>query len=245
MKKYSRLYWAALLLICTLIPFLFFGKLQKSEALRFFESFVDPSELVIDKSGLVRFREKESFPKGEGLPLKYADQLEFKSYKKLSIDNITINPHGEMLIDVIVDPKSAMFYTEGGYRLLKFMDGVWYEISQQDHGLERPQFSPNSTTQLRYCMLIFLRIHHGQFYTLPSGHYYLFISTTAPTEDAGIITGHGAAMIEIELVNLDGETKRFTEVPKIDTYPYSVDMDAFPKYSVKVLGETLYHDPYA
>ena len=254
MKKYSRLYWAALLLICTVIPFLFFGKLQKSEALRFFESFVDPSELVVDENGLVQYSYSYnySFPQGVGFELKYADRLEFDPNKKVSIDNITNHPVG-FQFDATASPNSILFFPEAGCLLLKYMDGVWYQTSICSYTVDPPYFHPGLTTPVLYFPSVFLDyagFYHdlspAPYYTLPSGRYYLFITTSRPTEETGEIIGHGSAMLEIELVNLDGEIKRFIRRPKIYIDGNArTDVDAFPKYSVKVLGETLYHDPYA
>lgn len=246
MKKHSRLYLAALLFLCTLIPYLLLGNEQKSEALRFFESFVAPSELVTDEYGLVQFRYDSSFPQDSGLKLKYADSLEFDPYKKVSIDNITMYPQG-VQFDATADSNSVPFYLETGCLLLKYMDGIWYQISTCSYGLDPPIFSPNFSTTVTYAPFIFLYFYHQiPFYTLPSGKYFLFISTSLPTEADGKTTGHGAAMVEIDLVNLDGETKRFTKIPIIySNGDPQVDTEAFPQYSVTVVGETLHHDPYA
>ena len=53
-------------------------------------------------------------------------------------------------------------------------------------------------------------------------------------------------MVEIELAILSGESKYFNaDTRTYFTYiPESYTKD-FPKYSVKIIGETLYHDPYA
>lgn len=249
MKKHSRLYLAALLFLCTLIPYLLLGNEQKSEALRFFESFVDPSDLSIDENGSVYFHCKTTPPQTR-LALKYADQLEFDPNKSLSIDNITIDPqdpHGIMWFEATLDPSSAAFYPEHGCRLLKHLDGVWYQISTESYGLDPPWFLPGFTTPLNYYPFTFFSYEYGRiYYTLPSGKYYLYIPAALPTESEGKITGHGAGMVEIKLRNLDRETKRFTERQTIyiNGHPQT-DPEAFPKYTVTVLGETLHHDPYA
>ncbi len=239
MKKYSRLYWAALLIICTLIPFLLFDKLQKSEALRFFESFVEPSELVFDENGFVQFRYSPKFAENLGLKLKYADKLEFDQNRRVSIDDLGVNEEGVMWIQASAAPNTEKFSLKQGCRLLKHMAGVWYQVSSCLYSLEPPTFWPGRTKIVPYAPFIFLYyVYDKPFYTLPSGNYYLFIPASLQTESGGKETGYGAAMIEIELKNLDGAPKRF------DAGEFFIN-DVYPKYSVKIIGETLYHDPYA
>ena len=218
---------------------------QKSEALQFFESFVDSSELSMLDNGEIYFHCVPASPEIRML-LKFANRLEFDPHKKISIDNITLDHQGRMVIYTTTALDSEVFFPVSGSMLLKYFDGAWYKISICGYSLDPPLFAPNCPASISYWPIIFASDLNGfTFYSLPSGRYYLYIPAADTTESEGQITGHGAAMIEIELVNLDGETKRFTEFPTIDTYPYTVDVDAFPKYSVTVLGETLYHDPYA
>lgn len=239
MKKISILRLVTLLFLCILSVLPLWARAQKYEALTFFESFVDPSELVPDENGFVQFRCSPIFAENLGLKLKYADKLEFDQSQRLSIDNLTIYEDGVMWIQASAAPSIEMFYLSHGCRLLKHMDGVWYQVSVCSYSLEPPTFWPGHTTFVHYVPFVFLYYRYDQpFYMLPSGKYYLYIPATLPTESNGITTGHGAAMIEIELKNLDGAPKRF------DAGEFFIN-DIYPKYSVKVVGDTLHHDPYA
>lgn len=249
MKKRYILRITALLFLCILSLLPIWDKEQKSEALRFFESFVDPSELSTDENGTVYFHGALNNPNTK-LNLKYADQLEFDLNKSLSISNITIDlqdPHGAMWFEATPIQSSVAFKPAHGWCLLKYLDGVWYKISAYSYGLDPPTFLSGATTFLCHYPFTFLYCEYGLiFYTLPGGSYYLYIPAALPTESEEQIIGHGAAMVEIELKKLDRATARFTEVPiiYINGDP-QIDPDAFPKYSVTVIGETLYHDPYA
>lgn len=240
MKKISILRLVALLFLCILSVLPLWARAQKYEALTFFESFVAPSELVPDENGFVQFRCSPIFAENLGLKLKYADKLEFDQNRRVSIDDIGVNQEGVMWFQASAAPSIEMFSLLYGCCLLKYMDGVWYQVSVCSYSLDPPSCWPGHAVIVPYAPFVFLYYQHDlPFYTLPSGKYYLFIPTTLPTKSNGTTTGHGAAMIEIELEKLDGPSKRF------DAGSSVYINGAYPKYSVTVLGETLHHDPYA
>lgn len=236
----SRIYPAMLMFLCLLIPFLFFNENEKSEALRFYESFVEPSELSTDENGIIYFHAKLDEPL-RAYSLKYADRLEFDPSTRVSFKEIVVppqNPYGTIVFSAPGGPKTEQFNAYS-YNLLKYLDGAWYVVSYGSVGYDS-FFGANVGMYKTYDYLGFLGHEIGYlFYSLPSGNYYLYISTSRPTESDGELIGHGAAMIEIELTKDPSEPmKRFAVT---STLPQS----ALPEYSVKVLGETLHHDPYA
>lgn len=227
------------MVICALIPFRAFYMGGKPEALMFYNTFLNSSGLSTDADGNVYFHSYLYKPQ-VSYPLKYADRLEFDPNKRITFDAILIDPKDtvdRVWFKASGAPNSEPF-TANRYMLLKRLDEVWYEVYGVNSGgqVQDAYFRPNKSLYQSCHLVSQARLRDYKSHTLPSGRYYLYIETDYPTESNGQKTGYGAAMIEIELTNLDGETPRFTG---------TVAQEDFPKYSVRVLGETLHHDPYA
>ncbi len=103
---------------------------------------------------------------------------------------------------------------------------------------------PNSSEILLYKNITFGEIWEFRvFYTLPSDSYYLYFPAFPVAKEDGKTIGRGAAMIEFELINEDGVTKHFTEIPMKEDINI-VDTSAFSRYHIGNIGTLLFHDPY-